>query len=202
MAWTSPRTWVYGELVTMTMLNTHLRDNVSLLKTHLNNLGNPRPALKTFGTSVGQANAAGGGDTQLTNYDVTIPAGTLANPGDAITVEGTYSLGATAGTFTGKMQVASGTLVTLFSIATTNSLVHFRYLLKRRASNTGAMTGAVYSGAFSGVLNPYLLHSALGTVDWTVDQTLKHFAAHGTANMVLLFHLGTQLRLSTTGATV
>ena len=32
MAWTTPRTWVSGELVTHTLLNTHLRDNLNALK--------------------------------------------------------------------------------------------------------------------------------------------------------------------------
>ena len=31
MAWTSPRTWVSSELVTASMLNTHLRDNLLAL---------------------------------------------------------------------------------------------------------------------------------------------------------------------------
>jgi hypothetical protein len=34
MAWTTPRTWVAGEVVTAALLNTHLRDN-------LDALGNP-----------------------------------------------------------------------------------------------------------------------------------------------------------------
>jgi hypothetical protein len=32
MGWTTPRTWVVGELVTKTMLDTHLRDNLMALK--------------------------------------------------------------------------------------------------------------------------------------------------------------------------
>lgn len=31
MAWTSPRTWVNGETVTHTLLNTHIRDNLDFL---------------------------------------------------------------------------------------------------------------------------------------------------------------------------
>lgn len=31
MAWTTPRTWVVGELVTAALLNTHLRDNLDAL---------------------------------------------------------------------------------------------------------------------------------------------------------------------------
>lgn len=32
MAWTTPRTWVTDELVTATIMNTHVRDNLSYLK--------------------------------------------------------------------------------------------------------------------------------------------------------------------------
>jgi len=35
MAWTAPRTWVSGELVTSTQLNEQLRDNLLLLKTNI-----------------------------------------------------------------------------------------------------------------------------------------------------------------------
>lgn len=32
MAWTAPRTWVTGEVVTASMMNTHLRDNMNALR--------------------------------------------------------------------------------------------------------------------------------------------------------------------------
>lgn len=39
MAWTSPRTWVAGELVTEGNLNEQIRDNQNILKTSINNDG-------------------------------------------------------------------------------------------------------------------------------------------------------------------
>ena len=39
MAWTAPRTWVAGELVTAALFNTHLRDNLLILKTDTNDSG-------------------------------------------------------------------------------------------------------------------------------------------------------------------
>ena len=39
MAWTTPRTWVSGELVTAALFNTHIRDNLNILKTPINNSG-------------------------------------------------------------------------------------------------------------------------------------------------------------------
>ena len=34
MAWTAPRTWAVGEMVTHTLLNTHIKDNLLALSTH------------------------------------------------------------------------------------------------------------------------------------------------------------------------
>jgi len=39
MAWTTPRTWVSGELVTAALFNTHLKDNLNILKTAINDSG-------------------------------------------------------------------------------------------------------------------------------------------------------------------
>ena len=39
MAWTATRTWVAGELVTAALFNTHLRDNLLILKTDTNDSG-------------------------------------------------------------------------------------------------------------------------------------------------------------------
>jgi hypothetical protein len=39
MAWTTPRTWVSGELVTAALFNTHIRDNLNILKTPINDSG-------------------------------------------------------------------------------------------------------------------------------------------------------------------
>jgi len=39
MAWTAPRTWVTSEIVTAALMNTHVRDNLSYLKTEADKLG-------------------------------------------------------------------------------------------------------------------------------------------------------------------
>jgi len=39
MAWTTPRTWVTGELVTAAILNSAVRDNLNILKLAINNSG-------------------------------------------------------------------------------------------------------------------------------------------------------------------
>lgn len=40
MAWTAPRTWSPGETVTASLMNTHLRDNLLVLKTNIDDDGN------------------------------------------------------------------------------------------------------------------------------------------------------------------
>ena len=39
MAWTTPRTWVSGELVTAALMNSAVRDNLNILKTAINDSG-------------------------------------------------------------------------------------------------------------------------------------------------------------------
>ncbi|CAB4190633.1 hypothetical protein UFOVP1196_80 [uncultured Caudovirales phage] len=55
MAWTTPRTWVSGELVTASMMNTHVRDN-------LNALTQATSTITTTGTQTALALPTGRGD--------------------------------------------------------------------------------------------------------------------------------------------
>ena len=48
MAWTSPRTWIAGEVLSAALLNTHLRDNLSMLSTLM-------AARTTFAPSLAQS---------------------------------------------------------------------------------------------------------------------------------------------------
>lgn len=41
MAWTQPRTWAIGDLVHASDLNTHVRDNLGALSTHIHHGGDP-----------------------------------------------------------------------------------------------------------------------------------------------------------------
>lgn len=34
MAWTTPRTWVVSEIVSASVMNTHIRDNLNVLSGH------------------------------------------------------------------------------------------------------------------------------------------------------------------------
>lgn len=47
MAWTSPRTWTPGELVTALMMNLHIRDNLNIVKRCLSDAGDLAPPVAT-----------------------------------------------------------------------------------------------------------------------------------------------------------
>jgi microcystin-dependent protein len=79
MAWTTPRTWVAGELVTASLMNTHVRDNLSVLRDSMWPIGsvytsvtNTNPAT-TLGVGTWSAFGAGrtlvGVDTGQTEFD-------------------------------------------------------------------------------------------------------------------------------------
>lgn len=65
--WTAPRTWVLGELVSQTLLNTHLRDNLLFLKS------DPLIGSATTPTTA-EVSAGAGPLTVLTISGLAIPA--------------------------------------------------------------------------------------------------------------------------------
>ena len=81
MAWTTPRTWVAGELVTAAMMNAHVRDNLN--------------ALHQMGTWVPIIGGAGGqtGQTYATQNGTYIRVGDLvvAHANVALSVKGTIT---------------------------------------------------------------------------------------------------------------
>ena len=74
MAYTTPRTWVAGETVTDTLMNTHVRDNLAYLGTGI-------IRLNVNTTAVGNV---GAGEDDLITY--TLPAATLGVDGMGVRV--------------------------------------------------------------------------------------------------------------------
>ena len=59
MAWTPPKTWVAGELVTETMLNEQVRDNQLILKTSLDANGKLIQISSSYVADLSGANLTG-----------------------------------------------------------------------------------------------------------------------------------------------
>lgn len=205
MAWSTPRTWSPGETVTAALLNAHLRDNLNTLKVSVDDNGFPLDLLKGFAFSSGQSNGAGGSDTQLTSYDVTIPANYLAQPGDALVVEGTLVLAADANSKVAKIGIGSATAVTIASTSANvaNHRVPFRVVLRRRSSTVVSITGLSFSGvAAGGAPTSYLVNSTFTGLDLTASQTLKFFAASTSAGAVQLTDYTVTRACGASGTTV
>lgn len=84
MPWTIPRSWTPGEKVTAAVMNSHLRDNLNILKTEIGDDGSIarlRPLHRNI-TPVGNVGVAGPDD--LMTY--TVPANTFVNDGDMLKV--------------------------------------------------------------------------------------------------------------------
>lgn len=124
MAWTSPRSWVPGEVVTAALLNTHLRDNLLAVGG-----GWPTwsPTISGFTAQAGlQANALRAGKlviatfsctlatTAGTQFSFTLPTAAARTPTGSLPVGPAFGL--TGGIYYAGMaviQTASPTIVTL-----------------------------------------------------------------------------------------
>jgi hypothetical protein len=95
MAWTIPKTWTAGETVTSSMMNTHIRDNLNVLKTNIADDGTII-APRTLSSQSGAVNNVGAGETTLFTY--TVPAGQLSANGQRLKLIATGVHAATANT--------------------------------------------------------------------------------------------------------
>jgi len=177
MVWTPPKTWIADEVVGVSDMNTHVRDNL-LSAGHL---------VKSFAFSSGEGNDVGGGDTQLTSYDVTLAAELLADAGNALLVDGTLLVGAVSEAKTCKLKVGGGTAITIYTATAASHIVPFRMVIRRRTSTAGSITGITFVGAAAaGAPTNYLVNAALGTVAWLGPQTLAIYLSGSTADSITL----------------
>jgi hypothetical protein len=106
MAWTTPRTWVATETVTASLLNTHLRDNLSDLQTRLTGAGTSFTLTTAGSTSFTVGNA-----TQLNSWRLLQEKFAYfrihLTLGSTSSVGGTFALGPLPFTIAGTDQVCS-----------------------------------------------------------------------------------------------
>jgi hypothetical protein len=164
-----------------------------------------KDALKTIAFSSGQSNAGGGGDTELTSYDVYLPANYIGAAGNALVIEGTMSVAANGDAKTVKVQVGSGTAVTVWSSSANvaNHVVPFRIVIRRRTSTTGSISSVFWHGVASGNnADPYMVYTTIGTVAWTSNQSITLYCAANTVTSVTMNDLTYYALRSGNAATV
>lgn len=111
MVWTTPRDWTDGEIVTASIMNTHVRDELNYLKTHTDTADTAAIRLwSDFATYIN----VGVAETQLGPY--TVPGGTLSTDGQLLRVTWTGQYANTANTKTWKF-IYGGTSSTILAAA-------------------------------------------------------------------------------------
>lgn len=146
-------------------------------------------ALGTIAFSSGQANVStSGADTELTSYEISIPANYLAYAGSSLVALGTMAVAANGDAKTVKISIGSSvTKVTLWSSSANvaNHVVPFRVVVRRRGATAGVVDSIFYHGVASGNnASPYMVYTSVGTVDWTTNQLLKFYATAATAGSI------------------
>jgi hypothetical protein len=192
MSWTAPRVWVHGELVTAALKNVHIRDNVLVLKTNIDDEGAPRVQRSAFGFSAGQGNGAvTGAFVELTSYAVIIPAGYLNVAGDGLLISGLFVMSGAATAKNVYFSIGTSPLATVWTGAEVTTRLTFRLLLRRRTSTTAVVTGVFNqwnAPAPVGLTVWKLTAAALagGDMDFTLQKNLRIWVFCAGANDLLL----------------
>lgn len=197
MAWTIPTTWLQDQQMTEDVLNQQVRDNMNFLSTQLRTAdAQLMTCLAAFAYSAGQGNAAGGADTALTSYNVTVPAGYLSQPGDVIVFRHTWVTSADANTKTWKVKIGSAAAQTLIAVTTASLPVFSILAIRYRTASTASVVGAFVTG------NSRPIYLTFTGLNWAADQVVTWYAAGTAANAVLLTDMSVDSEKCVAGVTV
>lgn len=151
MAWTPPKTWTAGEVVTAAMLNTHLRDNLNILKTNIGDDGSiaMAPAYARFSGS----GTVAGNLLPWGTQDFNSAPGIISRTGSNLERITVLSAGAYFMTAHGRTTGTSANGLVRFRLRKNGGAVDLGYI------DTGASVGGASGGALSAldvaVVNDY-----------------------------------------------
>lgn len=180
MGWTTPRTWSPGETVTAALMNAHVRDNLTVLKTNIADNGDidissQLAAIPEVLTKTAAQVDALTSETNFINY--TVPANTLSADGQMLraVLEGVMAANAnnkTVKVYFGGTQVGG-------TITVANSGVPWRLVIHvhRRGAASQVITWTFTYSAGNGTM---IDRGAL-TKDLTAGQALRVTGTSGTA---------------------
>ena len=173
MAWSPPRAWNPGETVTAALMNAHVRDNLNVLKTKIDDDGSLRTLY--YGDPTWKQNSDAGED-DLNSF--TIAANDLNGAGQGFRVVTLGALANNANAKTIRFRVA-GVLVipnlVTTSLAVAGNIftieVEFWYV---NATNIRCWAKSTCNAA-SGGAPPAIRHfnTTVAGLDWTINQEVK-----------------------------
>lgn len=206
------KTFQPGEGMTAAIFNAQLRDNLNVVRNAEDSSGRVVLGFKMFAYGGGgavpgmNANAAGGGDTKLTGYTVSLPADLFQTWGDSLVIEGTLVLAANTNSKTAKLRVGSATAMTFLVNAqnVANHIVPFRLLLKYEASGTVALQGLAFPGATGGgqCSGGYIAYATASGLAFSQANDLDVYLASSAASDIFLSDYSVWSGLSSLGSQV
>lgn len=185
MAWTTPRTWTPGELVTASQLNTHLRDNLNFLNTEFSLLARDVTTDDVVNSLV-----------ETTVFTASIAGGTLGSDrGMRLTLIGDYlnNAGVTPNLVVrakyGVTSFAAATFIAIPANASRRALVIDAVLSAAGATNAQVASARITLGAVGSALGTTLTPTSnfvgvrnAHAIDSTSAQTLSVTFEHDTAD--------------------
>jgi hypothetical protein len=174
MAWTTPRTWYAGEIVTAALMNTHLRDNLNILKTNIDDDGNITGANICLHTDVTPVTKSGNAAHEMMTYE--IPGGTVYEAGDFVRLQTLFETASPSSfTLIGKFYLGSDSITCIAQTGAGNSwryLVDVHIMLLGSASSILSSLCHLASAAAPATLY-HTLEKGTSTEDMTGNVTAK-----------------------------
>lgn len=196
MAWTTPRTWTTGELVTKSIMDTHVRDNLAYLKNSPTFDG--LITVSGFGTHTFSSSGAGTNRIQIANTSsgVANTASLQTTAGTSNTFLFSYSQGYTSSGF----EVADGGAVVNtssggLSVAATAASTTVRVYAANTLAGTFTSTGMTIPGTLAVTGNV-----AVNTNKFTVTAASGNTLVAGTLDVTGAATLVSTLAFSTTAS--
>jgi len=187
MAWTTPRTWNAGETVTSDIMNTHIRDNLNVLKVPIDDNGYPKTLLAASAGTVGNT---GTGETDLHSF--TLAADVLDADGGSFFLWTVFSLAANGNTKTVKFYIGSQSF-TIHSAATNSARLFIELWITRVSATTTRLfvrktqsSGVATAGLATVAAHEHVSgDTTLNAVDFESNQVVKFTGQGGATNDII-----------------
>jgi len=184
MAWSTPRTWNSGETVTAALMNAHLRDQLNVLKTKIDDNG----LLRTLYAGPAVAGNVTTGEDTLTSFTATGGNLSALGHGFDVMLNGSLANNTNAKTIRFKVGSISLTLLSAYAAAVAGNRFMIRLQVTWDGNTACRVSGWMSYGAAQGA-TPILLqwggNQMAGLSGWSADQTVS-FTGEATATNDIL----------------
>lgn len=188
MAWTTPRTWVNGELVTASLMNTHIRDNMSDLDSRMNvarTIAGGSSIYAYFGGTLYRSETeVGSSGSSITNLATqAIAANVLSTNGHTLEIWATVSFAANSNEKRVWIYWGSYAIVAFTGFAPNDTGASLRAIITRTGASSQKAIGLLLTSTISGPVSTTYT-TPTETLSGSVTLQLR---AQGTDNNDIVF---------------